>query len=53
MILGAKPESAAPRPCPAHLELTARIERIEKCVEAIEKALAAPKRTRSKASKAE
>ena len=54
MILGGRPESPpAAKPCGTHLELAARMERIEKCVEAIEKALAAPKRTRAKAAKPE
>lgn len=52
MILGGKAEAAPQKPCAAHAKLLSRIERIEQCVEAIEKALAAPKRTRSKAAKA-
>lgn len=54
MILGGRPESPpAAKPCGTHLELAARMERIEKCVEAIEKALAARQRTRTKTAKPE
>lgn len=53
MILGGSPDKVPQKPCPAHLELVSRIERIEKCVEAIEKALAMPQRTRTRATKTE
>lgn len=41
MILGGKAEPAVPKPCPVHLELEARLARIEACVAALEKALGA------------
>lgn len=39
MILGGKAEPAAAKPCAVHLELEARLARIEACVAALEKAL--------------
>ncbi|KAF0234618.1 MAG: hypothetical protein FD177_645 [Desulfovibrionaceae bacterium] len=39
MILGGKAEPAAVKPCAVHLELEARLARIEACVAALEKAL--------------
>jgi len=39
MILGGKGEPAVPKPCAVHLELEARLVRIEACVAALEKAL--------------
>jgi len=41
MILGGKAEPAAAKPCAVHLELEARLARIEACVAALEKALGA------------
>lgn len=39
MILGGKGEPAAAKPCAVHLEIEARLARIEACVAALEKAL--------------
>lgn len=39
MILGGKAEPAVAKPCAVHLELEARLARIEVCVAALEKAL--------------
>ena len=51
MILGGKGEPAAPKPCAVHLELEARLARIEACVAALEKALSPGRSGRSSTTK--
>ena len=51
MIMGGKAEPAAAKSCAVHLELEARLARIEACVAALEKALSPGRSGRSSTTK--